>query len=111
LHRTPVRIGIRGGIVAIEHARARIVAIVSVAQTDRAANGVSRDPPALMERAVQSYYIFLLSASQRARNRLNLYYSKLARGPRPEARLPPYGGCVLCSLREPYAMPAPKAQC
>ena len=39
--RAPVRIGITDTIVAIEVQRAGIVAIVSVAQTDRAANGVS----------------------------------------------------------------------
>ena len=41
MDRAPVRIGIRGGIVAIEHARAGIVAIVSVAQTNSTTNRVA----------------------------------------------------------------------
>ena len=38
--RAPVRIGIRGGIVTIEHARAGIVTIVSVAQANSTTNRV-----------------------------------------------------------------------
>ena len=54
-----------------------------------------------MKRAVQSYYIFLLSASQRANFSVIYNISKLARGPRPEARQPPFGGGVLRALRAP----------
>ena len=67
LDRTPVRIGIRGGIVTIEVQRAGIVAVVSVAQTDRAANGVSEGSTCFYRKAVQSYYNFMVSASQRAK--------------------------------------------
>ena len=40
MDRAPVRIGIRGGIVTIEHARAGIVTIVSVAQANSTTNRV-----------------------------------------------------------------------
>ena len=79
LDRSPVRIGIRGGIVAIEHARARKVAIVSIAQTDRAANGVSEGSTCSFKRAVQSYYIFMVSASQRANLTIYIFGEGLAR--------------------------------
>lgn len=59
-----------------------------------------RDPPTLSKRAVQSYYIFMVSASQRAN--LTIYIFK--RGASPGGEATAVGGGVLCALRAPYAV-------
>lgn len=97
LDRAPVRIGIRGGIVAIEHARASKVAIVSIAQTDRAANGVSEGSTCSLQKSgAKLLHFYGFSKSKSEFNNLYIW-----RGPRPEARRPPFGGGVLCALRAP----------
>jgi uncharacterized protein (DUF433 family) len=71
LDRTVVRIGIRGGIVTIEHARARIVAIVSVAQHDSTTDEAEKDLPALHQEKRCKVTKFPLY--QQVKERLSLY--------------------------------------
>lgn len=62
-----VRIGIRGSIVAIQVARARIVTVVSVAQPVAAANTEREDSARFyFKKAMQSYAFILSPTSQRA---------------------------------------------
>ena len=64
-----------------------------------------RDPPTLKKSGAKLLQFYGFSKSKSEFN--NLY---IQRGPRPEARQPPFGGGVLCALRAPFtqqALPAP----
>ena len=95
--RAPVRIGIRGGIVAIEHARAGIVAIVSVAQTNSTTNRVAEGSTYFLIKSDAKIHTFIVIQQVKERYLTLFVREGLAR----RRGRPPDGGGVLCTLRVP----------
>ena len=95
--RAPVRIGIRGGIVTIEHARAGIVTIVSVAQANSTTNRVDEGSTYFFIKSDAKIHTFIVIQQVKERYLTLFVREGLAR----RRGRPPDGGGVLCTLRVP----------